>query len=459
MGKRYRSKGPRGRAWTPESLAGRERAIGPNPWGGYIKSIHAREVLDSRGNPTVEVEVTLDDGLMASAIVPSGASTGEREAVELRDTKSPRYGGKGVQTAVTNVNTVLAQDLRGRDVCDQEAIDRRMIELDGTPNKGKFGANAILGVSLAVAKAAAKSKGLPLFAYLGGNDAVLLPVPCMNVINGGRHADNNVDFQEFMIAPHGAANFAEAIRMGVETFHALKGILKRKNYSTAVGDEGGFAPQLKSNEEAVEVILAGISAAGYQPGKDISIALDPAASEMYEDGSYVFFKSDKRKKTTGEMVALWKKWVADYPIILIEDGLAENDWDGWKALTRELGGKIELVGDDVFCTNPGIIAKGIEAGIANSILIKLNQIGTLTETLEAIRTARQAGYGLFVSHRSGETEDTTIADFTVAVSAGKLKTGSACRSERIAKYNQLLRIEESLGTRAKFAGRGAFLRG
>jgi len=424
-----------------------------------IRSIHAREVLDSRGNPTVEVELELENGVMASAIVPSGASTGEREAVELRDTKSKRYGGKGVLTAVSNVNTVLAPALCGRDAFDQEGLDRKMIEIDGTPNKGKLGANAILGVSLAAAKAAARAKGQPLFRSLGGDTANLMPVPCMNVINGGKHADNNVDFQEFMIAPHGATTFADSIRMGVETFHALKGILKKKGYSTAVGDEGGFAPQLKSNEEAVEVILEAIAAAGYKPGQDISICLDPAASEMYEDGAYVFFKSDKRKKTTEEMVALWIRWAGNYPIVLIEDGLAENDWQGWKLLTRELGPKIELVGDDVFCTNPGIIAKGIEQRVANSILIKLNQIGTLTETLEAIRTARQAGYGLFVSHRSGETEDTTIADFTVAIGAGKLKTGSGCRSERIAKYNQLLRIEEQLGGRAKFAGRKAFLRG
>jgi enolase len=424
-----------------------------------IRSIHAREVLDSRGNPTVEVELELESGVMASAIVPSGASTGEREAVELRDTKSKRYGGKGVLTAVSNVNTVLAAALCGRDAFDQEGLDRKMIELDGTPNKGKLGANAILGVSLAAAKAAARAKGQPLFRSLGGDTADLMPVPCMNVINGGKHADNNVDFQEFMIAPHGAKTFADSIRMGVETFHALKGILKKKGYSTAVGDEGGFAPQLKSNEEAVEVILEAIAAAGYKPGQDVSICLDPAASEMYEDGSYVFFKSDKRKKTTEEMVALWKKWAGDYPILLLEDGLAENDWAGWKKLTQELGGKLELVGDDIFCTNPAIIAKGIKEKAANSILIKLNQIGTLTETLEAIRTARDAGYGLFVSHRSGETEDTTIADFTVAIGAGKLKTGSGCRSERTAKYNQLLRIEEQLGGRAKFAGRKAFLRG
>jgi enolase len=424
-----------------------------------IRSIHAREVLDSRGNPTVEVDLELENGILASAIVPSGASTGEREAVELRDTESKRYGGKGVQAAVANVNVVLGPALRGRDACDQEALDRKMIELDGTPNKAKLGANAILGVSLAAAKAAARAKGVPLYVHLGTSSANLLPVPCMNVINGGKHADNNVDFQEFMIAPHGAPSFAESIRMGVETFHALKGILKKKSCSTAVGDEGGFAPQLKSNEEAVEVILEAIAAAGCKPGKDISICLDPAASEMFEDGGYVFFKSDKRRKTTDEMVALWKKWASDYPIILIEDGLAENDWAGWKTLTQELGGKLELVGDDVFCTNPGIIAKGIQEQVANSILIKLNQIGTLTETLEAISTARKAGYGLFVSHRSGETEDTTIADFTVAIGAGKLKTGSGCRSERTAKYNQLLRIEEQLGAQAKFAGRKAFLRG
>jgi enolase len=430
-----------------------------NEAASSIRGIHAREVLDSRGNPTVEVELELENGVMASAIVPSGASTGQREAVELRDTQSKRYGGKGVQAAVANVNAVIGPALCGRDACGQEALDRKMIELDGTPNKAKLGANAILGVSLAAAKAAARAKGVPLFVHLGTSSSNLLPVPCMNVINGGRHADNNVDFQEFMIAPHGAPSFAESIRMGVETFHVLKGILKKKGYSTAVGDEGGFAPQLKSNEEAVEVILEAISAAGYKPGKDISICLDPAASEMFEDGDYIFFKSDKRKKSTDEMIALWKKWTSDYPVVLIEDGLAENDWAGWKTLTKELGGKLELVGDDIFCTNPAIIAQGIKEQVANSILIKLNQIGTLTETMETIRTARQAGYGLFISHRSGETEDTTIADLTVAVGAGKLKTGSGCRSERIAKYNQLLRIEEQLGSQAKFAGRKAFLRG
>ncbi|MBZ5552145.1 MAG: phosphopyruvate hydratase [Acidobacteriia bacterium] len=424
-----------------------------------LKSIHAREVLDSRGNPTVEVEVTLKNGIRASAIVPSGASTGEREAMELRDTKSKRYSGKGVQTAVANVNKIVAPRLRGMNVFDQAAVDRKMIALDGTPNKSKLGANAILGVSLAVSKAAAHTKGIPLFRYLGGRNANLLPVPSMNVINGGRHADNNVDFQEFMIVPHGASRFSESIRMGIETFHALKGILKKKGYSTAVGDEGGFAPELKSNEEAVEVILRAIESAGYKPGKQVSIALDPAASELYDSGRYFFWKSTRVKKTTAQMIQLWEKWVRHYPIVSLEDGLAENDWEGWKELTRTLGRKIELVGDDVFCTNPQIIARGIKEGVANSVLIKLNQIGTLTETLDAIRTARKAGYGIFVSHRSGETEDATIADLTVAVSGGKIKTGSGCRSERIAKYNQLLRIEEELGSRARFAGRKAFVHG
>jgi enolase len=422
-----------------------------------LKAIHAREVLDSRGNPTVEVDVLLADGTKASAIVPSGASTGEREAVELRDLKLKRYGGKGVQSAVANVNKFLAPRLRGMNALDQEAVDHKMIDLDGTPNKSKMGANAILGVSLAVAKAAAQSKKLSLFRYLGGRAATLLPVPCMNVINGGRHADNNVDFQEFMIAPHGALNFSESIRMGIETFHALKAVLKKKGYSTAVGDEGGFAPELKSNEEAVEVILEAIRAAGYKADKEISIALDPATSEMYDNGKYVFYKSTGRKISTSQMIQLWEKWARHYPIILLEDGLAETDWEGWKALTQTLGKKIELVGDDLFCTNPQIIARGIREKVANSVLIKLNQIGTLTETLEAIKTARRAGYGILVSHRSGETEDVTIADLTVAVSGGKIKTGSGCRTDRIAKYNQLLRIEEELGPRARFAGRKAFL--
>ncbi len=421
-----------------------------------IRSIHAREVLDSRGNPTVEVVATLSGGVRASAIVPSGASTGEREAVELRDAKSKRYGGKGVRRAVANVDEVIAPKLRGKSPFDQEAVDRLMIDLDGTPNKARLGANAILGVSLAVAKAAAAAKGQPLFRYLGGRNACLLPVPCMNVINGGRHADNNVDFQEFMIAPHGARTFADSLRMGVETFHALKRVLTGRGYATAVGDEGGFAPRLRSNEEAVEVILEAIVAAGYKPGRQVSIALDPATSEMFEDGAYAFRKSGGATKTSDEMIALWEEWAGKYPIVLLEDGLAENDWEGWKRLTKRLGRKVELVGDDIFCTNPSIIARGIEEGVANSVLIKLNQIGTLTETLEAIAIARKAGYGIFVSHRSGETEDATIADLTVATGAGHLKTGSGCRSERIAKYNQLLRIEEELGPRAVFAGKGAF---
>jgi enolase len=423
----------------------------------HIKRIHAREVLDSRGNPTVEVEVFLDDGTKGSAIVPSGASTGEQEAAELRDVRAKRYGGKGVRTAVKNVIQEIAPRLRGKSVFDQRAIDQRMIDLDGTPNKSKLGANAILGVSLGVARAAAQVRGNSLYRYLGGSRASLLPVPCMNVINGGRHADNNVDFQEFMIVPHGARKFAESIRMGMETFHALKTILKKKGYSTAVGDEGGFAPQLRSNEEAVEVILTAIEAAGYIAGKQISIALDPATSELYQSGQYVFWKSTGAKKSTDQMISLWEDWVRQYPIVLLEDGLAENDWDGWKALTQRLGKKIELVGDDIFCTNPEIISRAVNDGIANSVLIKLNQIGTVTESLEAIQIARQAGYGIFVSHRSGETEDTSIADFVVAVGGGKIKTGSGCRTDRVAKYNQLLRIEEELGSRATFLGRKAFL--
>jgi len=424
-----------------------------------LSRVHAREVLDSRGNPTVEVDVTLRDGSRGSAIVPSGASTGEREATELRDTKSKRYGGKGVRRAVTNVNDVIGPRVRGRDAFDQEGLDRRMIELDGTPNKSRLGANAILGVSLAVAKAAAQSKRQPLFRYLGGRNATLLPVPCMNVINGGRHADNNVDFQEFMIAPHGAPSFSEALRIGIETFHSLKNVLGKRGYATSVGDEGGFAPRLKSNEEAVEVILEAITAAGYQPGRHVSLALDPATSEMFEKGVYRFRKAGGGTNTSDEMIALWQEWVSRYPIVLLEDGLAENDWAGWQRLTARLGSRLELVGDDIFCTNPAIIRMGIEKKVANSVLIKLNQIGTITETLEAISTARSAGYGIFVSHRSGETEDTTIADFAVAVGAGHMKTGSGCRSERIAKYNQLLRIEEALGDRARFAGKGAFVRG
>jgi len=423
-----------------------------------IVNITAQEVLDSRGNPTVEAVVVLDDGTTASAIVPSGASTGEKEAVELRDGDPKRFGGKGVLQAVANVNSKLAPAIVGAEVTEQRRIDQQMLELDGTPNKSKLGANAILAVSLAVARAAANSLRLPLYRYLGGSNASLLPVPCMNVINGGRHADNTVDFQEFMIAPHNATSFAEAIRMGVETFQALRGVLRKKGYSTGVGDEGGFAPNLKSNEEAVEVILAAITLAGYRPGDDIALCLDPATSEMWQDGLYVFFKSDKAKKTSEEMVALWSSWCKQYPIVSLEDGMSENDWEGWKLLTDQLGPKVELVGDDLFCTNPKILRQGIDKGVANAVLIKVNQIGTLTETLDTIELAKQHHYKCFVSHRSGETEDTTIADLTVAVSAGQLKTGSGCRSERVAKFNQLLRIEQQLGNQARFAGKAAFQR-
>ena len=427
-----------------------------------IANVHAREVLDSRGNPTVEAEVTLENGVKGSAIVPSGASTGEKEAVELRDGDEKRFLGKGVLKAVENVNTKIQPVIKGLSATkglsalDQREIDAAMITLDGTPNKSALGANAILSVSLAMARAASNNLNMPLFRYLGGANACLLPVPCMNIINGGKHADNNVDFQEFMIAPHNAPDFKTSIRMGIETFHTLKSVLGKKGYSTAVGDEGGFAPNLKSNEEAVEVILDAITKAGYQPGKDISICLDPAASEMWDNGKYVFFKSDKSSKTSEEMVKHWASWAAKYPIILLEDGMAENDWDGWKLLTDEIGNKIELVGDDIFCTNPSILAKGIAKGIGNSVLIKLNQIGTLTETLDTIQLASKNNYNYFVSHRSGETEDTTIADLTVATSAGHLKTGSGCRSERIAKFNQLIRIEDSLGKQAVFAGKKAF---
>jgi enolase len=421
-----------------------------------ITTINAREVLDSRGNPTVEAEIGLEDGTIGRAIVPSGASTGEKEAVELRDGDKKRYAGKGVLKAVENIKTIIAPKVAGMDVSDQRLIDQTMIELDRTPNKERLGANAILAVSMAVARTASHALGLPLYRYLGGVNSSLLPVPCMNIINGGKHADNNVDFQEFMIAPHNASSFKEAIRMGVETFHTLKNVLSKKGYNTAVGDEGGFAPSLKSNEEAVEIILEAITKAGYTPGTDISLCVDPATSEMWENGSYVFFKSDKSKKSSEQMVKLWEEWSKRYPIILLEDGMAENDWEGWKMLTDELGGKLELVGDDIFCTNPEILQKGIDAKIANSILIKLNQIGTVTETLETITLATGNNYNCFISHRSGETEDTTIADFTVAVGAGHLKTGSGCRSERIAKFNQLLRIEEQLGAQARFAGKHAF---
>lgn len=418
--------------------------------------VDAQEVLDSRGNPTVEAEVTLEGGIKGRAIVPSGASTGEKEAVELRDGDKKRYNGKGVLKAVENVKTKIASALLGKDASFQAEIDQIMIDLDGTPKKGNLGANAILAVSIAAARAAAAAHNLPLYRYLGGTQATLLPVPCMNVINGGRHADNTLDFQEYMIAPHNSGSFAEAIQKGMETFHTLKSILNKKGYSTGVGDEGGFAPNLKSNEEAVEIILEAITKAGFKPGEDISICLDPAASEMWENGKYVMFKSDKSVKTSEEMVDLWVSWVRQYPIILLEDGMSENDWDGWKSLTEKIGDKTELVGDDVFCTNPAIIKKGIEKGIANSVLIKLNQIGSISETLEAINLAKSNNYNCFVSHRSGETEDTTIADLTVAAGAGHLKTGSGCRSERVSKFNQLLRIEKELGAHAKFAGKRAF---
>lgn len=421
-----------------------------------IRNVCAQEILDSRGNPTVEVEITLENGVRSSAMVPSGASTGEKEAVELRDGDKSRYKGKGVLKAVENVNKHIAPEIVGMDVDLQREIDRTMIELDGTPNKAKLGANAILGVSLAAARTAATALNIPLFRYLGGVNASLMPVPAMNVINGGSHATNNVDYQEFMIAPHNAPDFATSIRMGAETFHALQTVLKNKGYSTGVGDEGGFAPDLKSNEEAIEVILQAIEAAGYRPGEDISICLDPATSEMWENGKYKYFKSDQSYKTSQEMVEIWKDWVNKYPIISIEDGMAENDWAGWKVMTDELGDKIEIVGDDLLCTNKKILQESIDKGVANSILIKLNQIGSLTETLETIELAKANNYFCFVSHRSGETEDPFIADLTVATATGHLKTGSGCRSERIAKFNQLLRIERMLGKDARFAGLGAF---
>ncbi len=421
-----------------------------------ITNIVAYEVLDSRGNPTVECEITLENGLKDTAIVPSGASTGEREAVELRDGDKKRYGGKGVLKAVENVNKLIAPKIIGMDVFEQRKIDQTMIDLDGTPNKAKFGANAILAVSMAAAHVAAKALDMPLFKYLGGVNASTLPVPCMNVINGGKHSGNNVDFQEFMIVPHNAPSFHEAIRMGIETFHTLKNVLVDHGYSIGVGDEGGYAPELKSNEEAVEVIVEAIKRAGYKPGEDISIALDPASSEMWKDGKYFFWKSDKSYKTSEEMVALWEQWIDKYPIILLEDGMAENDWDGWQLLTEKLGKKVEIVGDDIFCTNAKILQKAIDKKVANSILIKLNQIGTVTETLETMELAAKNNYNCFVSHRSGETEDTTIADLTVATGARHLKTGSGCRTERIAKFNQLMRIENYLGKEAKFAGIKAF---
>jgi enolase len=421
-----------------------------------ILEVEAIEILDSRGNPTVEVELTLEDGTSARAMVPSGASTGEREACELRDGDKKRYGGKGVLKAVENVNKIIAKEIEGKCFVSQRELDYLMIALDGTENKSKLGANAILAVSMAYARAEAESAGIPLYQYLGGSNAHLLPVPCMNIINGGKHADNNVDFQEFMIAPHGATSFTEAIRMGIEVFHTLKGVLKAKGYSTGVGDEGGFAPDLKSNDEAVEVILEAITKAGYRPGNEVSICLDPAASELWEDGKYKMFKSTGKFLTSDELIKLWESWANQYPIVLLEDGLAENDWNGWKNLTETLGKKIEIVGDDLFCTNKKILAEGIQKGVANSILIKLNQIGTVTETLETIELAYKNSYNCFVSHRSGETPDTFIADLTVAVNAGHLKTGSGCRGERIEKFNQLMRIEHELGKTSHFAGKKAF---
>jgi enolase len=417
-----------------------------------ITSIVGREVLDSRGNPTVEAEVSLGGGATGRAIVPSGASTGEHEAVELRDGDNQRYLGKGVLKAVENVNSEIADALGGFDAADQRGIDAKMIELDGTENKGRLGANAILAVSMAAARAAANAFGLPLYRYLGGTGANLLPTPMMNILNGGAHADNNVDFQEFMVMPVGAESFAEALRWGVEVFHTLKAVLKRRGYNTAVGDEGGFAPSVKSNVEAIEVVLEAIQQAGYKPGDQIAIALDPASSELFQDGKYVFKKSDKSAKSSEEMARYWAKWARDYPIVSIEDGLAEDDWDGWKMLTDEVGGKIQLVGDDLFVTNTQRLQQGIDRGVGNSILIKVNQIGTVSETLDAIDLARRNGYTSVISHRSGETEDTFIADLAVATGAGQIKTGSASRTDRVAKYNQLLRIEEELGDSARFLG-------
>jgi enolase len=417
-----------------------------------IAEIRGRQVLDSRGNPTVEAEVWLQDGSIGRAIVPSGASTGEHEAVELRDGDKQNYLGKSVLKAVENVNGEIADALANFDAADQRTLDQKMIELDGTENKGRLGANAILSVSMAAARAAANCFELPLYRYLGGAGANTLPTPMMNILNGGAHADNNVDFQEFMVMPVGAESFSDALRWGVEVFHTLKGVLKKRGYNTAVGDEGGFAPSVKSNVEAIEVVLEAIQQAGYKPGEEISIALDPAASEFYKDGKYVFKKSDKSSKSSDEMVRFWAKWANDYPIVSLEDGLAENDWDGWQNLTKQLGDKIQLVGDDLFVTNVEFLQKGIDKQVANSILIKVNQIGTVSETLDAIDLARRNGYTSIISHRSGETEDTFIADLAVATGAGQIKTGSASRTDRVAKYNQLLRIEEELGTGGRFLG-------
>jgi enolase len=423
-----------------------------------IVDVYAREILDSRGNPTLEVEVYLESGAFGRAAVPSGASTGEREAMELRDGDKARYLGKGVLKAVDNVNNELADEIIGMDADDQVGIDQKLIEIDGTEYKSKYGANAILGISLAVAKAAAEEAGLPLYKYIGGANARELPLPMMNIINGGAHADNNVDIQEFMIMPAGACCFKEALRMGAEIFHALKSVLKGKGYNTAVGDEGGFAPNLKSNEEALEVIMEAIVKAGYKPGEDVLLALDVASSELFdkEKGVYTLENEAQKIKSRVEMVDFYENLVNKYPIISIEDGMAENDWDGWKMLTERLGKRIQIVGDDLFVTNPKILKEGIQKGIANSILIKLNQIGTLTETLEAIEMAKRAGYTTVISHRSGETEDTTLADLAVAVNAGQIKTGSLCRTDRVAKYNQLLRIEDELDSTAQFKGHDVF---
>lgn len=422
----------------------------------FIEQVWAREIMDSRGNPTIEAEVILEDGTQGRAAVPSGASTGENEAVEMRDGDKSRYLGKGVLNAVKNVNDVIGRELEGLDCLDQTLIDKTMIDLDGTENKSKLGANALLAVSLANARAAASFQEMPLYRYIGGANAKVLPVPMMNILNGGAHADNNVDFQEFMVMPVGAKSFSEALRCGAEIFHNLKTVLKSRDYSTSVGDEGGFAPNLKSNEEAVETILEAIDKAGYKAGENVMLALDPASSEFYKDGKYIFKKSDNRELSSDEMAAYWADWCAKYPIISIEDGMAENDWDGWKNLNGKVGDKVQLVGDDLFVTNVKFLQKGIDEHAANSILIKVNQIGTLTETLDAIELARTNNMTAVISHRSGETEDSFIADLAVATNAGQIKTGSLCRSDRIAKYNQLLRIEEDLGESAVYPGRKAF---
>ena len=423
---------------------------------GEIIGVQARQILDSRGNPTVEVDIYLEDGLMGRAAVPSGASTGSREAIELRDGNPKVYMGKGVEKAVKNVNTKIAPELVGIEITEQALIDKLLIEIDGSKNKSKLGANAMLGVSLAVAKAAANDLDLPLFKYIGGTNACEMPVPMMNVLNGGAHADNNVDIQEFMIMPVGAKSFSGALRMGTEIFHHLKAVLKKKKYNTAVGDEGGFAPDLKSNAEAIEILIQAVKSAGYKIGKDILLALDVAASELYANNKYTLAAEKKSKLSSGEMVSYLESLIKKYPIISVEDGLAENDWKGWKQLTDKVGDQAQLVGDDIFVTNTEILAKGIQQGIGNSILIKVNQIGTLTETLEAVEMAKRAGYTAVISHRSGETEDTTIADIAVAVNAGQIKTGSLCRTDRVAKYNQLLRIEEVLGSSAIYKGRDVF---